>query len=95
MKNKMDIGTNARLNNEILQQISKIAPVEGCINITIKNNKTGEEKYTQLDKNIYETWFDFSKTLYDEMEELDMGELKDLSIESMEYAGTDNMCSRD
>ena len=86
----MDQETEIRINDEFLRLTDGLNPTVGCWNVTVVNKKTGEGYETQGDIHKGYTWRDFLDWLKGDMQEMDIGPLKDLSITDLEYAGIDD-----
>ncbi len=82
-----------RLHKEFEKAVRGMIPVRGCYNVAVRNNVTGEEMETQGDLFSDSNWGPFFIWLLNDMAEMDIGALEDLSIKSIEYAGMENLCT--
>ncbi len=78
------------LGNTFLNLTNDIKPVNGCYNVGISNKITGEKGETQGDITD-NSWENFFSWLLDNMEEMNIGEIQDLTIDYIEYVGKENV----
>lgn len=78
-----------RLGDKFLSLTENIKPINGCYNVGVSNRFTGETCETQGDFNG-NSWAGFFKWLLGDMEEMGIGEIEELAIDYIEYAGKEN-----
>lgn len=88
-ENISEIKTIIRLNSELIGCLEKnfLYPAEpGSYNVGVRNKLTGKNVETQGDISQGETWKDFSDWLLQDMKEMKLGKLSELTIEYVEVA---------
>ncbi len=83
---------NIRIRNKFMKCIMNFKRQPGCYDVNVVNNRTGEEASTQGDLKNDDTWFDFYRWLEDDIREMGIGDIEDISIISVSFAGTENFC---
>ncbi len=83
---------NIRIRNEFMKCIMNFKRQPGCYDVNVVNNRTGEEASTQGDLKTDDTWFDFYRWLEGDIREMGIGDIEDISIISISFAGTENFC---
>ncbi len=88
-----------RLRTRFISMIidNNVGSTPGCYNVLVENKETGKRCETQGDlvqnKSTCDMWNEFCDWLLGDMKEMGIGDLVDLDIVSVEYAGTENSCN--
>ncbi len=84
-------GTKLRLAKEFRKALQNNPIVRGSYNVGISNAITGQECETQGDY-YGDNIINFFEWLLEDMKEMGIGDINDLGIDFIDYAGTHNLC---